>query len=82
MLGKLRILSRKRTLRRPDNKEEKPDEDMQKPKDEEEHVDFTLHTDNRLKIPIRELIWGTEDYASMLNTQETAQQQISVHHQS
>ena len=29
-----------------DNKEEKPDEEMQKPRDEEEHVDFTLHTGN------------------------------------
>ena len=29
-----------------DDKEEKPDEEMQKPKDEEEHVDSTLHTGN------------------------------------
>ena len=29
-----------------DDKEEKPDEDMQKPKDEEEHVNSTLHTGN------------------------------------
>ena len=29
-----------------DDKEEKPDEEMQKPKDEEEHADLTLHTGN------------------------------------
>ena len=29
-----------------DDKEEKPDEEMQKPKDEEEHVNSTLHTGN------------------------------------
>ena len=28
------------------DKEEKPDEETQKPKDEEEHVDSTLHTGN------------------------------------
>ena len=27
-----------------DDKEEKPDEELQKPKDEEEHVDSTIHT--------------------------------------
>ena len=29
-----------------DDKEEKPDKETQKPKDEEEHVDSTLHTGN------------------------------------
>ena len=29
-----------------DDEEEKPDEEMQKPKDEEEHVNSTLHTGN------------------------------------
>ena len=29
-----------------DDREEKPDEEMQKPKDGEEHVDSTLHTCN------------------------------------
>ena len=49
---------------------------MQKPEDEEEHVDFTLHTGNQLKISIEEFSWGTEDDRSMLNKQETAQQQL------
>ena len=56
-----------------DSKEEKPDKETQKPRDEEEHVDSTLHTGNQLEISIEEFSWGTEDNASMLNTQETAQ---------
>ena len=34
---------------------------MQKPKDEEEHVNSTLHTGNRLRISIKEFSWETED---------------------
>ena len=49
---------------------------MQKPKDEEEHVNSTLHMGNQLKISIEEFCWGTEDDGSMLNTQETVQQQL------
>ena len=52
------------------------DDKMEKPTDEEEHADSTLHTDNQLKILIKEFSWGTEDDMSMLNTQETAQQQL------
>ena len=55
------------------DKEEKPDKEMQKPKDEEEHVDSTLHTGNQLKISIEEFSWGTEDDTSTLDSQETAQ---------
>ena len=36
-----------------DDKGEKPDKEMQKPKDEEEHVDSTLHTGNQLEISIK-----------------------------
>ena len=32
-----------------DDKEKEPDEETQKPKDEEEHVDSTLHTGNQPK---------------------------------
>ena len=39
---------------------------MQKPKDEEEYVDSTLHTYS----------WETEDDRSTLNRQETEQQQL------
>ena len=59
-----------------DDKEEKPDKETQKPKDEEEHVDSTLHTGNPLKISMKEFSWGMEDDTSILNTQDTAQQQI------
>ena len=59
-----------------DDKEEKPGKETHKPKDEEEHVNSTLHTDNQLKIFIKEFSWGMEDNASMLNTKETAQQEL------
>ena len=59
-----------------DNQEGRADDEMQKPKDEEEHVDSTLHTGNQLKLLIKEFSWGMEDDASTLNTQETAQQQL------
>ena len=44
-----------------------------KQKDEEEHVNSTLHTGNQRKTLIEEFSWGMEDDASMLNTQETVQ---------
>ena len=56
-----------------ENKGEKPVEKMQKPKDEEEHVEPTLNTGNPLKISIEEFSWETEDDGSMLDTQETEQ---------
>ena len=73
MLGKFRRLSRKTALQETDDQEERADEEMQKLKDEEEHVDSTLHTGNQLKILIKELSWGMEDNALMFNTQEMAQ---------
>ena len=42
------------------DKEGKPDKEMQKPKDEEEHVDSTLHTGNQLKISIKEFWLGNQ----------------------
>ena len=59
-----------------DDKEKKHVEETQKPKDEEEHVNSTLHTDNQLKITIEEFSWETEDDGLTVNTQETAQQQL------
>ena len=47
---------------------------MQKPKDEEEHVNSTLHTGNQLKISTEEFSGETEDNGSTLDTQETEQQ--------
>ena len=54
-----------------ENKGEKPVENMQKPKHEEEHVEPTLNTGNQLKILIKEFSWETEDTGSTLDTQET-----------
>ena len=59
-----------------DNNGKKPVKKMQKPKDEEEHVNSTLHMGNQLKISIKEFSWETEDNGSTLNTQETEQQQL------
>ena len=59
-----------------ENKGEKPIEKTQKPKDEEEHVNPTLHRGNQLKISIKEFSWETEDIGSILDTQETEQQQL------
>ena len=59
-----------------DNQEGIADNKMQNQKDEEEHVDSTLHTGNQLKISSKEFSWGMEDDALMLDTQETAQQQV------
>ena len=59
-----------------DHQEERADEEMQKLKDEEEHVDSTLHAGNQQKISIEEFSWGKEDDASTLNTQEMAQRQL------
>ena len=59
-----------------ENKGEKPIEKMQKQKDEEEYVEPTLNTDNRLKILIEEFSWETEDDRSTPDTQETEQQQL------
>ena len=46
---------------------------MQKPKDDEEHDNSTLHMGNQLKISIKESSSKTEDDRSTLNTQETDQ---------
>ena len=59
-----------------DDEEKKPVEETQKPKDEEEHVNSTLHTGNQLKNSIEEFSWETEDNGSTLDTQETEQQQF------
>ena len=59
-----------------ENEGEKPVEKMQKPKDEEEHVEPTLNIGNWLKISIEEFSWETEDNRSTLDTQETEQPQL------
>ena len=56
------------------SKDGRADDEMEKPKYEEEHANCTLHTGNQLKLLIEEFSWGMEDDMSTLNTQETAQQ--------
>ena len=76
MLEKFRRLSGKEPYKETDGKEKKPVEETQKPKDEEEHLNSTLHMGNPLKISIKEFSWETEDDRSTLNTQETEQQEL------
>ena len=38
--------------------------------DDEEHIQHTVHTGNRLNIPVEELKLGVDDDASTLATQE------------
>ena len=59
-----------------ENKGKKSIKKMQKPKDEEEHVNSTLYTGNWLKLSIEEFSWETEGDGSTLDTQETEQQQL------
>ena len=59
-----------------ENEGEKSVKKMQKPKDEEEHVEPSLNTGNRLKISIEEFSWETEDDGFTLDTQETEQPQL------
>ena len=40
--------------------------------DDEVHVESTVHTGNRLKIPVKELKLGVDDDASTLASQETS----------
>ena len=58
------------------NKEEKPIEKMEKSKHEEEHIEPTLNTGNRLKISIEEFSWEREDGGCTLDTQETEQLEL------
>ena len=49
---------------------------MEKQKHEEEHVEPTLYTGNRLKISIEEFSWEREGDGSTLGTEEHKQQQL------
>ena len=60
----------------PEKVAKKPIERTEKQKHEEEHVEPTLNTGNRLKISIEEFSWEKEDDASTLEMEETEQQEI------
>ena len=56
-----------------ENKGKKSIKKLQKTKHEEEHINSTLYTGNRLQISIEEFSWEAEDNGSTLDTQETEQ---------
>ena len=60
----------------PEKVVKKPIEKTEKPKHEEEHVEPTLNTGNRLKILIEEFSWEREDNRSTLDMEELEQQQL------
>ena len=51
-------------------------ETMEKQKHEEEHVEPTLNTGNRLKISIEDFSWEREGDGSTLGTEEPEQQEV------
>ena len=62
--------------REPEKVANKLVETTEKQKHEEEHVEPTLDTSNRLKISIEEFSWEKEGNGSTLGTEEPEQQQI------
>ena len=64
------------THKEPEKVAKKPVEKMEKLKHEEEHVEATLNTGNRLKISIKEFSWKREADGSTLDTEEPEQQQV------
>ena len=60
----------------PEKVAKKPIEKMEKLKHEEEHVEPTLNTGNRLTISIEEFSWEREDNGSTLDMEEPEQQQV------
>ena len=76
MLGVHREFCGKRTSRgtREDGKQTSRNDGQQK--HEEEHVEPTLNTGNRLKISIGELSWEREGDGSTLGEEEPKQQEV------
>ena len=76
MLGVHREFGGKRTSRgtREDGKQTRRNDKKQK--HEEEQVEPTLNTGNRLKISIEEFSWDREGDGSTLGTEEPKQQQV------
>ena len=64
----------------PEKEAKKPIKKTEKLKHEEEHVQPTLNTGNRLKNSIKEFSWEREDDRSTLETEEP-KTTSSVHHE-
>ena len=69
-------LAEKERREEPEKMANKLVETMEKQKHEEEHVEPTLNTGNRLKILIKEFSWEREGDRSTLGTEEHKQQEI------
>ena len=69
-------LAEKEYREEPEKMENKLVETMEKQKHEEEHVEPTLNTGNRLKISIEEFSWEREGDGSTLGTEEPEQQEV------
>ena len=76
MLGSHEQLLKEEPHKEPEKVEKEPIEKMGKPKHEEEHVEPTLKTGDRLKISIEEFSWEREDDGSTSDTEEPEQQQL------
>ena len=66
-------LAEKEYHEEPEKMANKHVETTEKPKHEEEHVEPTLNTGNRLKISIEEFSWEREGGGSTLGTERTYQ---------
>ena len=69
-------LAEKEPRRKPEKVANKLVETTEKQKHEEEHVEPTLYTGNRLKISIEEFSWEREGDGSTLGTEEPEQQEV------
>ena len=69
-------LAEKEHREEPEKMANKLVETMEKQKHEEEHVEPTLNTGNRLKISIEEFSWEREGDGSILGTEEPEQQEV------
>ena len=69
-------LAEKENREEPEKMANKLVETTEKQKHEEEHVESTLNTGNRLKISIEEFSWEREGDGSTLETEEPEQQEV------
>ena len=76
MLGVHREFLEKEHRKEPEKMANKLVETTEKQKHEEEHVEPTLNTGNRLKISIEELSWEREGDGSTLGEEEPKQQEV------
>ena len=74
--GSTESLAEKEYREEPEKMANKLVKTMEKQKHEEEHVEPTLNTGNRLKISIEEFSWEREGDGCTLGTEEPKQQEV------